>query len=76
MINVKDGDRILFIGDSITDVDFNEKENETIGGKNIYALQMSEKLKQKHKNLTSVMLSPMKRILSPSFTLIIFNYRL
>ena len=52
MINVKDGDRILFIGDSITDVDFNERENETIGGKNIYALQVSEKLKEKHKNLT------------------------
>lgn len=51
MINIKDGDRILFIGDSITDEKFNKRENKKIGGKDIYALQVSRKLNDKHKKL-------------------------
>lgn len=51
MINVKDNDTILFIGDSITDVKFNKKQNRKIGGKNVYALDVSKELKKSHKHL-------------------------
>ena len=51
MVNIKDGDRILFIGDSITDVKFNKRQNRTIGGKNNYPLQVTKKLKKQYKNL-------------------------
>ncbi len=52
MINVNDNDRILFLGDSITDVKFNKRFNRRLKGKNIYALQVSKELKKKHKGLT------------------------
>lgn len=51
MINIKDNDTILFLGDSITDVKFNRKQNRKIGGKDIYALQVTRALKKKHKGL-------------------------
>ncbi len=52
MINIKDGSRILFIGDSITDIGFNRRMNSTLHGRNIYALQVAKTLKKKYKNLT------------------------
>lgn len=51
MIDIKDGYRILFIGDSITDIKFNRKFNSRIHGKNVYALQVADVLKKRHKNL-------------------------
>ena len=51
MIEIKDGYKILFIGDSITDVKFNRRQNKNIGGKNIYALQVAKQLKKKYKSL-------------------------
>ena len=51
MIQAHDGDTILFIGDSITDVKFNKRQNKKIGGKNIYALQVAKQLKKQHKHL-------------------------
>lgn len=51
MIEVKNGSRILFIGDSITDINFNRKFNFRIHGRNVYALQVAKRLKGKYKNL-------------------------
>ena len=51
MVKLQDGYRILFIGDSITDIKFNKKQNKNLGGKNIYALQVTKELKKKYKNL-------------------------
>lgn len=51
MIEIKDGYRILFIGDSITDIKFNRKFGGKIHGWDIYALQVSRQLKKKYKNL-------------------------
>lgn len=51
MIEIKDGYRILFIGDSITDIKFNRKFNYKIHGRKVYALQVSSALRKKHKNL-------------------------
>ncbi len=51
MIKLKDSDRILFIGDSITDIKFNRLQNRKIQGKNVYALRVSKILKKKYKNL-------------------------
>lgn len=51
MIEIKDGYRILFIGDSITDIKFNRKFNYKIHGRKVYALQVSSALTKKHKNL-------------------------
>ena len=51
MIDVKDGYRILFIGDSITDISFNRRFAYKIHGSKVYALQAAKELKKKHKNL-------------------------
>lgn len=51
MIDVKDGYRILFIGDSITDINFNRRFTYKIHGSKVYALQAAKKLKKKYKNL-------------------------
>lgn len=48
---INDGDRILFIGDSITDLKFNRNQNLSLHGKNVYALQVAQSLKKEHKNL-------------------------
>lgn len=51
MIQIKDNYKILFIGDSITDAKFNRKQNRKIGGKDIYAFQVTRALKKKHSGL-------------------------
>ncbi len=51
MINVKDNQRILFIGDSITDLKFNRKFRCRISGANVYCLQIAKELRKKHKGL-------------------------
>lgn len=51
MIEIKDNSRILFIGDSITDIKFNRRLNRKLHGKNIYALQVSQELKKKKSGL-------------------------
>ena len=48
-INIKKDSKVLFIGDSITDVRFNSRKRFSIKGKNIYALQLKKRLK-KHSN--------------------------
>ncbi len=51
MIEIKDGQRILFIGDSITDIKFNRRFHYKLKGKNIWALQVSKQLKKSHSGL-------------------------
>lgn len=51
MIEIKNGQRILFIGDSITDVKFNRKMQGKLGGREVYCLQVAKELKKKHKRL-------------------------
>ncbi len=51
MIKISDNSKILFLGDSITDVSFNRKQNATLKGRDIFALQVSRKLKRQYKNL-------------------------
>jgi lysophospholipase L1-like esterase len=51
MIKIKDNSKILFIGDSITDVKFNRRMNAKLHGKNIYPLQVSKELKKRANNL-------------------------
>lgn len=51
MIDIKDGSRILFIGDSITDIKFNRRFSYKIHGSRVYALQTAKALKKKHKKL-------------------------
>lgn len=45
-ILIRKNSRVLFIGDSITDVNFNRRMNRTIKGKNIYALQLRKNFKK------------------------------
>lgn len=52
MIQVKDGMRILFIGDSITDINFNRRMHYKLKGRQVYCLQVAKALKAKHKRLT------------------------
>ncbi len=51
MIEIKDNSRILFFGDSITDIKFNRRFNRKLKGKNIYALQVAKELKKKKNGL-------------------------
>ncbi len=48
---IKKDSKILFIGDSITDVKFNFRMNRTIKGKNIYALQLKKKFRKYSKDI-------------------------
>ncbi len=48
-IIIKKDSKVLFIGDSITDVRFNSRKRFSIKGKNIYALQL-KKIMKKHSN--------------------------
>ncbi len=50
-ILIKKDSKILFLGDSITDVKFNFRMNNTIKGKNIYALQLKKKFKKYSKDI-------------------------
>ncbi len=52
MIKLNDNSKILFIGDSITDIKFNRKFNHNLHGRDVYALQVSRALKKKYDNLT------------------------
>lgn len=51
MIQIKDSDKVLFIGDSITDIKFNRRMHYKIHGKRVYALQTSKVLRKKYHNL-------------------------
>ncbi len=44
-ITLKSGNKVVIIGDSITDVKFNRKKRFSIKGKNIYALQLKKIIK-------------------------------
>lgn len=50
-IQIKKDSKILFIGDSITDVKFNRRKRFTIKGNNIYALQLKKRFKKYSKNI-------------------------
>ena len=50
-IQIKKDSKILFIGDSITDVKFNRRKRFTIKGENVYALQLKKRLKKYSKNI-------------------------
>ena len=50
-IIIKNDSRVLFIGDSITDVKFNRRLSPKIKGRNIYALQLKKRLNQYSKNI-------------------------
>lgn len=50
-IKIKKDSKVLFIGDSITDVKFNQKKRFSIKGKNVYALQIKKKLKKYSKDI-------------------------
>lgn len=51
-MKIKDKSRILFLGDSITDVKFNKRQRRNIGGKDVYALQTARELKKRFLSLT------------------------
>ncbi|MEG2080979.1 MAG: GDSL-type esterase/lipase family protein [Oscillospiraceae bacterium] len=51
MITIKDNDKILFLGDSITDIAFNKRMRRKIGGAKTYPLVVSNELKKSHKGL-------------------------
>ncbi len=51
MIQVENNQRILFIGDSITDIGFNRRCNRRLDSKNVYALQVKSALNKKYKGL-------------------------
>ena len=50
-IQIKKDSKILFIGDSITDVKFNRRKRFTIKGKNVYALQLKKRFKKYSNNI-------------------------
>ena len=50
-IIIKKDSKVLFIGDSITDVKFNRRMSPKIKGRNIYALQLKKRLNQYSKNI-------------------------
>lgn len=43
--------KVLFIGDSITDIKFNRRKQFSIKGKNIYALQLKKRLKKHSRHI-------------------------
>lgn len=50
-ITIKKDSKVLFIGDSITDVKFNFRMNRSIKGKTVYALQLKKILKKYSKDI-------------------------
>lgn len=50
-IQIKKDSKILFIGDSITDVKFNFRMMKDIKGRNIYALQLKKRFKKNSKDI-------------------------
>ncbi len=51
MIQIKDNQTILFLGDSITDIKFYRERKHILGGKDVYCLQVSRELNKKYKGL-------------------------
>jgi len=51
MIKIKNNSRIVFLGDSITDVKFNSRMNYKLHGRKVYAVQLAKKLKKQNKTL-------------------------
>lgn len=50
-IKLKKDSKVLFIGDSITDVKFNRRMRFSIKGKNVYALQLKKRFKKYSKDI-------------------------
>ena len=50
MIKIDDNSRSLFFGDSVTDIDFNRQYYHLLHGKQVYALNIGEKIKKKFPN--------------------------
>lgn len=50
-IKINKNSRVLFLGDSITDVKFNFRKMRTIKGRKVYALQLKDKLKAYSKDV-------------------------
>ncbi len=50
-ILIEKNSKILFLGDSITDVKFNSKQRLKIKGKNVYALQLKKKFRKYSKDI-------------------------
>lgn len=48
MININDNSRVLFIGDSITDIKFNRRFHYKLKGRKVYALNVGKAIKKKH----------------------------
>lgn len=48
MINIDDNSRVLFIGDSITDKNFNLRFHYKLKGRKVYALNVGKQIKKKH----------------------------
>ena len=53
-IIINKNSKVLFLGDSITDVKFNRRMSFKIKGKNVYALQLKKKLKKYSKDIEVV----------------------
>lgn len=51
MININDNDRVLFIGDSITDIKFNTRFHYKLKGRKVYALNVAKEIKKRHKGV-------------------------
>lgn len=50
-IKISKNSKVVFLGDSITDVKFNRRKRFSIKGKNIYALQLKKRFKKYSKNI-------------------------
>mgnify|MGYP004542213023 FL=1 len=50
MIEIDNNSRVLFFGDSITDIDFNRQYDHLLHGKQVYALNIGEEIKKKFPN--------------------------
>lgn len=50
-MKIRDGFKILFFGDSITDVAFNRRQSLRLHGRNNYPLQVAKELNKSYKNL-------------------------
>ena len=50
MIEIDNNSRVLFFGDSVTDIDFNRQYDYLLHGKQVYALNIGEEIKKKFPN--------------------------
>lgn len=51
-MKIQDQDRVLFIGDSISDVKFNRRQKYKLHGKQVYVLQVAKAMKRRASGLT------------------------